>query len=103
MYYVKESDWKLYRKLVPIWQERYMEKLNKEYMEILSKDEIPSTNFWNLENRINNDKKSLGVVINMRRSTMLGNIITMLRDNIISFDDIVEFSEEIKEEIKLYF
>ena len=35
MYDVKESDWKLLRKLVPGWQERYMDKLNKEYIEIL--------------------------------------------------------------------
>ena len=35
---IKESDWKLYKKLVPIWQERYMEKLNNEYLEILSKE-----------------------------------------------------------------
>ena len=27
MYDVKERDWKLLRKLVPGWQERYMEKL----------------------------------------------------------------------------
>ena len=26
----KESDWKLIKKLIPIWQERYMTKLNKE-------------------------------------------------------------------------
>ena len=32
MYDVKESDWKLLRKLVPGWQERYMDKLIKEYI-----------------------------------------------------------------------
>ena len=44
MYDVKESDWKLLRKLVPDWQERYMDKLNKEYIEILSRECNPSTN-----------------------------------------------------------
>ena len=27
-----EADWKLYRKLLPEWQERYMEKLCPDYM-----------------------------------------------------------------------
>ena len=38
MYEVKESDWKIFRKRVPRWQEDYMKKLNKEYIEILSRD-----------------------------------------------------------------
>ena len=36
---VKESDWNLFRKLLPKWQEDYMEKLNKEYVTLLTKDE----------------------------------------------------------------
>ena len=45
MYDVKESDWKLLRKFVPDWQERYMDKHNKEYIEVLSRECNPSTNF----------------------------------------------------------
>ena len=103
MYNIKESDWKLYKKLVPIWQERYMEKLNNEYLEILSKEKEASTIFWELEKRINKDKKSLGVIINMRRSTMHQNVYIMLRDNIINFEDIREFSDDFKEIIKLFY
>lgn len=36
---VKESDWKLFRKKLPGWQERYMDCLNREYIQILSGDE----------------------------------------------------------------
>ena len=79
MYNIKESDWKLYKKLVPIWQERYMEKLNNEYLEILSKEKKASTIFWELEKRI------------------------MLRDNINNFEDIKEFSDDFKEIIKLFY
>ena len=35
-----EEDWKLFRKKIPEWQESYMDKLNKEYIEILNGREI---------------------------------------------------------------
>ena len=33
---VAERDWKLFRELLPKWQERYMEKLIDQYIEILN-------------------------------------------------------------------
>ena len=47
----KESDWKLFKKLIPICQERYMTKLNKEYIGILIQDKEASTIFWELNDR----------------------------------------------------
>ena len=38
MYQVIEKDWKLFRKLLSDWQEAYMERLAKEYIELLSSD-----------------------------------------------------------------
>ena len=35
---VNEKDWKLFRKNLPDWQENYMEKLIKEYIEFLKGD-----------------------------------------------------------------
>ena len=34
---VKESDWKLFRKKLPEWQETYMGKLNQEYLAFIKK------------------------------------------------------------------
>lgn len=34
-----KKDWTLFRNKVPEWQENYMEKLNKEYIDILNGDE----------------------------------------------------------------
>ena len=68
MYNVKESDWKIFRKKIIGWQEGHMKKLNEEYIELLQRDENPAKNFWDLEKRIWNDKKSVGVAIDMRRS-----------------------------------
>ena len=33
-----EKDWKLFRSKISDWQEAYMEKLNQEYIEMLSGD-----------------------------------------------------------------
>ena len=97
-----ESDWKLYRKHIAAWQENYMDKLNLEYIEILSQDIKPSSKFWEIEKRIRQDKRHPGVVVQMSRSTMLENIAIMVSDNVISMDDLEEFSDDIKEAVKLF-
>lgn len=56
-----ESDWKLFRKRVPVWQERYMGRLMEEYRAILESEESSSEKFWALEKRIRQDKKAPGV------------------------------------------
>ena len=54
-----EKDWKLFRSKIAGWQESYMDKLNKEYIEILSGEGNSSDKFWELEKRINEDRKSV--------------------------------------------
>ncbi len=77
-----------------------MDKLNKEYIEILQRDENPAKNFWDLEERIFQDKKSVGVVVDMRRSKMIENIVSLLADEAITIDDLDGFSEELKDDVK---
>lgn len=101
MYNVKEKDWKLFRKKIIIWQENYMDKLNHEYIELLQRKNSPSTKFWELEKRISNDKRSVGVVVSMKRSTMFENIVSLINDDIITFEDLDEFSNELKENIEV--
>lgn len=62
MYQVKEKDWKQFRKMLPEWQEAYMERLTKEYIELLSSDMQASDKFWALDKRIKDDKKCTGVI-----------------------------------------
>lgn len=50
MYQVIEKDRKLFRKLLPEWQEAYMERLLEEYAELLAGYEAASEKFWMLEN-----------------------------------------------------
>ena len=97
---VNEKDWKLFKKLVPVWQEKYIQKINKEYIDILSKNNSSAQNFWELENRIRQDKKHPGVILDLRRSTMHMNFMLLLSYEVITFDDLKEFSNELLDELK---
>ena len=77
-----------------------MDKLNQEYLRLLSGEGLASEKFWELEKRIRMDKKSVGVVADMRRSQMYSNLLSLLVDEIIREDDLDGFSEELSETIK---
>ena len=49
---VSKSDWKLFRERIGDWQEAYMERLVKEYMDLLEGEKNASDKFWKLEERI---------------------------------------------------
>ena len=98
-----EKDWKLFKSKISLWQENYINKLNKEYAAILCGDESPSEKFWKLENKINTDKMSRGIQIHLRRSTMLEDIISLLNDEVITYDDLIDFSGDMKEKITFVF
>lgn len=94
---VAEGDWKLFKKLLPEWQERHMEELIDQYVEILNGSGEASSRFWALEERINRDKLSSGVIAtDIRRNTMHREIANLLIDNVITLDDLDGFTEEIK-------
>ena len=47
-----KKDWALFRNKIAVWQENYINKLNKEYIELLSGGESAAEKFWKLEERI---------------------------------------------------
>lgn len=101
MYQVIEKDRKLFRKLLPEWQEAYMERLTKEYIELLRSDRQASEKFWALDERIKNDKQCTGVSArDGKRSNMLQHIINLICEDAISEDDLEAFSEDLKGAVK---
>ena len=100
MYQVIEKDWKLFRKLLPGWQEAYMERLTKEYIELLSSDRQASDKFWALDKRIKQDKRRTGVLArDVKRSNMFQLIINLIYEEAISEDDLNEFSEDLRDAV----
>lgn len=83
-----EKDWKLFRSRVSGWQEAYMDRLNKEYIELLSGEGNASDKFWALEERINKDKKDKGVILRKSRSQMLSNILSLIEEGAIGYADL---------------
>ena len=98
-----EKDWKLFRSKIADWQEAYMEKLNKEYIELLSGEGNASDKFWTLEKRLREDKKNCGVQCEMRRSTQFYTMISLLNEGAITLEDLDEFSDDLKDTMKHFF
>lgn len=96
-----EKDWKLFRKKVADWQENYIEKLTREYIELLSGEGYASDKFWELDKRIKRDKKKAGVMItDMSRSNMMFIIMQLLNEKVITLEDLADFSDELKEHLE---
>ena len=96
-----EKDWRLFRAKIADWQEAYMERLNQEYVELLTSPGNASDKFWKLEKRIKRDKKDAGVCVEMSRSTMVFNIAELLREGAINMNDLADFSEELQEWVRM--
>ncbi len=101
MYEISKSDWKLFREKIPDWQEHYMEQLAKEYMELLSSPGNASDHFWELEKRIRQDKKKPGVLLELRKSDAVWDIAILVRDKVITIDELEGFSEDLIDAVKL--
>ena len=77
-----------------------MGKLNQEYIRLLLEEGLASDKFWELDKRIRKDKRSVGVVADMRRSQMYSNLISLLVNEIICEEDLDGFSDELSETVK---
>lgn len=47
------------------------------------------------------DKKTPGVCIELSKGNMIFDLVRFLQDEVIVFDDLDEFSEELRENVKL--
>ena len=102
MYEISKSDWKLFREKIGDWQENYMERLEQEYISLLSDDgKLASDKFWELEKRIKKDKKSPGVILKMSKSEAIWNIAYMIKLKVIALEDLEDFSDNLKEAVTL--
>ena len=92
---ISKQDWKLFQEKVPVWQEKYMERLIGEYIEFLKSDKPASSKFWELEKKIKEDKKNPGVQLELRKSEAVWDIVMMIRDEVISKEDLDGFSADL--------
>lgn len=79
-----------------------MDKFNKEYIELLSKDDDLSEKFWKLDERIRKNKRKKEVQLEMPRLDLIYNIISLIKEGAICFEALGEFSDDIKETVKSF-
>ena len=96
---VSKSDWKLFRDRLGDWQEAYMERLIKEYMDLLDGAENASDKFWKLEERIKKDKKHPGVMLELSKENMIFDIVALINSGVITTADLEGFSDKLRESI----
>ena len=99
---VSKSDWKLFRARIGDWQEAYMERLVKEYVDLLEGEENASDKFWDLEERIKKDKKHPGVMLELSKGNMMFNIVALINSGVITTADLEGFSDELKESVAYF-
>ncbi|MBR5578132.1 MAG: multidrug transporter [Lachnospiraceae bacterium] len=99
---VSKSDWKLFRTRIGDWQEAYMERLVKGYMDLLEGKENASDKFWKLEERIKKDKKHPGVMLELSKGNMIFDIVALINSGVVTVDDLADFSDELKESVAYF-
>ena len=97
-----KRDWTLFRTKIAGWQEAYMDRLCREYIELLRSDDNPSERFWQLDKRIREDKRKPGVQLQLTRTNFIYNIISLINDGVIGVEDLEDFSDELKETVNAF-
>ena len=59
-----------------------------------------SEKFWELEKRIREDKRHPGVIMELKKSEVIWDIVRLIRLKIITYDDLSDFSDELQNEVK---
>ena len=96
---ISKSDWKLFRARIAEWQEDYMERLVKEYIDVLNGTGNASDKFWELEERIKKDKKHPGVMLELSKGNMIFDIVALINSGVITTADLEGFSDELRENV----
>lgn len=76
-----------------------MGKLLGEYSTMIAGQGLASDRFWRLQERLQKDVRKTGVRVEMKRSVLIMNLLSLLREGAISKDDLDGFSEELRQSL----
>ena len=78
-----------------------MEGLVNTYVDFLNGDKkSASEKFWELEKRIKEDKHHPGVIMELKKSEVIWDIVRLIRLKVITYNDLSDFSDELQNEVK---
>ena len=95
-----KADWTLFQSLLPQWQERFMSRLCDKYAAVLTGPYRGSEAFWEVKRLIRQDVKRFDVMGEAEQSERAGIIADLLRERVITADDLVEFSDGFREAVE---
>lgn len=79
-----------------------MERLIASYIEYLQSDQPASEKYWGLRDKVYNDYRNPGVLVEVKKSNMLNIISQMLMMDVITESDLEGFSDKTIETVKLW-
>lgn len=97
---IDEADWRLFKERMPLWRERQMEKMVKNYQQILSSDKTAEEKFFKLQRRMEKDNWCTIFSVEMSSSKVNINIMDLLTAGIITQDDLEGFTPDLRETMK---
>ena len=78
-----------------------MSKVNKKIEKLLhNPSKQASEKFWEIEKLIYSERKKPGVLVEMKRSSMLTNILMLIKTKVITFEDLSDFTEDLQNDVK---
>ena len=94
-----KADWTLFQSLLPQWQERFMSRLCDKYAAVLTGPYRGSEAFWEVKRFIRQDMKRIGAMGGVEQSEVACIIADLLREQVITAEDLADFSDEVKETV----
>lgn len=95
-----KEDWSLFQTLLPQWQERFMSRLCDKYAAVLTGPYRGSEAFWEVKRLIRQDVKRIGAMAGSEQSEVASIFADLLREQVITVEDIADFSDEVKEMVE---
>jgi len=94
-----ESDWKTFRRRVPQWRERYLDRTNEEIAARLTDEtKTPTERFWEAKDAVDEEAKILVDCLDGHsRSNMKLHLLLMYRHGLVMDADLNAFSDALRE------
>ena len=100
---IKESDWKVFRKLRELALERYCQRVLKDVRQLVDKDSGSyHERYLKLWKLLRNRDKTLGLCFDdPRRSQAFIQLTNIVEQDLLTEDELDQFSDETRERIKV--
>ena len=100
---VSTSDWKVFRRRVPEWRERYLRLRNEEVVGLLRDEALtPTERFWQAKERMAEEARVLQACLDGHSKRKVAWYLSLMYGHeMIGEDDLDEFSEGLRASVRL--